>query len=376
MKWRWIAVAAAMVGAAYAAADDPRDAVEQRIAPVLADPPASGLLIFEVLPGSQSDKAGFLPGDILFEYDGQPVARLSALEQLARAASKEGRGGLAVAVRRGEQELVAEFDAAPLGVRLIPVKEHEPRVLWRPATGYEPDLAPLDRLLSEAHRWELLVHEERVIGWAHSYLARPGDRGLFLRVQSRWHDAERGMSDKAEVVVAFERNRYLTPTWLRLSRQEKPILEFDRTGGKLRGERAGVFVEADAPRDVVSSHLAGLVATTMPRRAAECLRCSLLDAASLAAAPFADVYCIGEEELAVPGRTAKAYRFDVSAFGERVASYWIDREGRLLASEHQGGIRAVLAERTAVFERFPDAPEQFRPIEDLPQPRSFPPVAN
>src|SRR3954449_6206712 len=88
-------IALGLAGSA-SAFDDPREKTAQIIEPLLRDPPKSGLLIFEVLPKLQADRAGFKVGDIITEYDGREVRTTDHLTRIAKAAAKEGRSRLPV----------------------------------------------------------------------------------------------------------------------------------------------------------------------------------------------------------------------------------------------------------------------------------------
>src|SRR5215217_5280483 len=107
---------ALLLTASAGAVEDPREKTARIIESLLRDPPKSGLLIFEVLPKLQADRAGFKVGDIITEYDGREVRTTGQLQRIATAASKEGRGRLAVSAYRDGHTLDAEFDAAPMGV--------------------------------------------------------------------------------------------------------------------------------------------------------------------------------------------------------------------------------------------------------------------
>ena len=346
-----------------AVAQTPREELARTVAPVLREPPATGLLIFEVVPGSQCAKAGLQVGDIITHYDGQPVKTVADLSQLARAAAKEKRAGLLLLARRGDQELDTEVDAAPLGVRLIGVEQGRGRTLWRAQTPYEPDLQAITQLLNQQHRWELLVQEDKPVGWLHYYLTRQGDR-LVLRLQSRLQDDR--LNEKRDVIVSFVADRYLSVRSIRLVSQESLVLDLQAHGRKLEGERAGVPVSAVLPADAISSYLAPLAVTMMPMQAEACLHCSYLESGSLWAAPFADLYCHGKVELQLEDKSVPAWRYEQTVFGETVANYWLDAERNLVQVMYGPTICGVSASMQQVLRAFPNATEGFQPIERLP----------
>jgi hypothetical protein len=341
-----------------------REETADRIGPILAVPPATGLLIFEVIPGSQAEKAGFRVGDVLTHYDGQPVANIEQLVRLAGAAIKENREHILVTAKRGVEDLEAEFDPAPLGVRLVAVNREGGRTLWRPETRYEPDGRPLAQLVAEGHRWELLMHGGEVLGWSHAFVAERGKR-LILRAQSRLDSKH--MNEKRDVVVTFSRNKYLSPRSIRLKSKETLVLDLHYDSGKLTGERVGVPVSAEAPADCVSSYLAGHVAAMMPLKPGACLRCSALEPASLVAAPFADICCVGEQPFEVAGKTVKTWHFEQTIFGKTVAQFWIDENRRIVQTLYSNGVKAIPSSEQEVTQYFPNATSEFDVIERLPE---------
>lgn len=356
-----LALCAGSAAAAYA--DQPRSEIEKAIAPVLANPGETGLLIFEVADDSQASRAGFRCGDVLTHYDGQPVASLAELSRIARAAARENRTRLLVLARRGDEELESEVDAAPLGVRLLPIQKGKGRQLWHPATAYEPDFAGLRRRVSDPHEWQFIRHAEETIGWAHGYLTNRNGQ-LVYRVQSRVKEGE--LDAKRDVTVSFVADRFLSIDSMQIREGDKPVVILARQSGALTGERSGIPVNARVYQDTVCSQLAGFVATTLPATKGACLRCAYLGPGSITPAPFADLFCLGNETIAGPGRGSHSTRYELSVFGEPVASYWIDRNRDVVQIEYEGGLRAVRTRRADLLKQFPELDREFSPIEQLP----------
>lgn len=340
----------------------PRAEVEKAIAPVLASPPATGLLIFEVTDDSQAARAGFMPGDILTHYDGQPVESLPDLSRIARTVFQEKRK-LLVLARRGEKELEAEFDPAPLGVRLIPVREKETRLLWRPETPvpFSPELTA--QVLQSGESWELLLHGDTPIGWAHSYLT-PHKGKTLLRIQSSIENEQ--ISQQRDVILTFRNEAYLPVDSVRLMSQNRLIFDFFREEGKLAGERVGIPDAAPIPEDAVSAYLSGYLAAMMPRQEGACLHCSYLADSSLHAAPFSDLYCLGAQELTIGEQTISTFKYEQTVFGERTAVYWVDDKNQVVQVQFGNGITSRRSSFVEVKKTYPSAGEGFPPIESLP----------
>lgn len=345
-----------------------RDQVATAIAPILAHPPATGLLIHEVAADSQAEKAGLRVGDVLTHYDGQSVETLGDLITLGRSAASIRKNQILAIARRGEEEIVAQFEPAPLGLRLTPIREGKPRALWRTPTAYKPNLDALARQVREGHRWERLTQDGQSIGWAHHYLTRE-EKTHVLRTQSKIE--ANGLLEKRDTTVRFLADAYLTPVWIRVASNDRLLLEITRIGDVFRGERVGIQVENPAMKDAVSSHLSGLVAVMMPARNNECLRCSFMDSTSLTAAPFADLFCAGEETVNVAGQATRAFRYEQAVFGIPVVHFWISQDREILLARYVGegnvgGIDAVVTREQELRADFPDLDSTFDPIERLP----------
>lgn len=340
-----------------------RAEVAEILAPVLANPPVSGLLIFEVAPDSQASKAGFRPGDVLYIYDGQPVESLNGLSSIARTAFNEQRK-LLVMVKRGDQDVEAEFDPAPLGVRLIPVKKGESRLLWRPETPVEMTAETLERALPSGDQWELLRHGETVIGWAHTYVTKYENR-FVLRTQSNVQSQQ--VSQRRDVIVTFHAKPHFPVESIRLESNGKLALDLYRRDNQLVGERAGIPVGGNIPSDAVSTYLTGFLASAMPRAEGACVHCSFLADSSLAAAPYADIFCAGEVELKLGSKTKTTWLYEQTVFGEKLAQYWISNKGTVEQVAYGNGITSRPARLAEVKKHFPDAGEGFLPIDRLPR---------
>jgi hypothetical protein len=348
-----------------AAADDVRERTATIIEPILHDPPKSGLLVFEVLPNLQADRAGFKIGDIITEYDGREVRTTSQLQKLAEAAAKEGRSRLPVAAFRNGQVHDAEFDAAPMGVRLVAVSKGEKRILWRPASEFTPELGAIDRAIERKHRWELLQYGGKNMGWARTYFAKLGDDRVAMRVQSQMISEQ--LKEKRDCIVTFSsKSPTLSPKSVRLMVDGKLMMDLHAKGGVLGGHRAGIRDSALLPPDTLAADLGGLVCSTMPRQKGACMRCSYLESGSLVAAPFADLFCLGQDEVKLPSGDVNCVRYDQAVFGRSVVHYWLDSKGDVVQTRFGNGFLAVRATSTEVGLAFPNVANEFQPIEQLP----------
>ncbi len=357
--------AAACCGAA--GADDRREQFAETLAPLLLKPPCEGLLVYDVLPRLQAEKAGLRPGDILTHYDGKAVRTAGQLQGLARAAAAENRGNLMVVAQRGAEKIEATFDAAPMGLRFVAVNPSDRRVLWRPATPYEPNWQPLRKMAAAKHMYGFVVYGDKPVGWTRTYLQALGGDRYVLRTQSL-SQMGAGAAEKRDTTIVFAADRpTLTPLAIRTSTNGKPTLNLARQGNALRGDRYGIPEAAALPPDTMAAELVALAASAMPRAKDACLRGAYLPPGALSAAPYADLCCLGAEKLGFGKQVITCHRYDQTEFGRSMAHYWLDPDGAVLRVRFGGGSDVVRASSTDVGMKFPNYLNEFPPIEQLPE---------
>lgn len=338
-----------------------REVVADQLAPIVARPPATGLLVYEVLPSSQAERVGLKVGDILTVYDGQPIETTGQLRELAIAAAKENRNNLFLIAKRGEKEIEAELDPAPLGVRLFSVKQGAGRSLWRPATPFQSTIrAALERQAGSLS-YEMIRSKGKRVGWRRTYWGATAD-GHFTRIQE-W-SSEASAPSLREIALLHDGNTYLAPKAIRVLHQAKPVVEMvrqsDGSADRWIGRRMGIPVRAEAPTDLVSSHLVGLVCAGMPAKPGACLRISYLDDASTESAPFANIVCQGED--------AGLTRFAVEVFGEIASQFWISAYGVVMRWERtEEGRQYQRCEKAQALEDFVESEQVFSPIQEPPR---------
>lgn len=339
------------------------------LAPILRDPPCDGLVVFEVVPGSQADREEVVAGDILTHYDGQPVGTTQALSELARIAISGDRKSILVLFQHAGEERALEFEPAPLGVRLAAIRKGTSATLWRDATPFIPDPAALERQLARSHRWERLTRGARTVGWAHHYVVRQGSG--FARRSQTYLQTE-GQSERRDVTVTFEAGPFLSLRSLKVVVDDKLVLNLAVSGDVLKGERAGIPVEAPFEADAVSCHLAPLVAAQMPPTIGACLRSSYLEYASLFAAPFSDLACVAREKVPAGGDVVDAFRYEQTVFGSPVADFWIDAERDVVRVRLADGLESARVTESELAAEFPEFAATFTPIEAIPPTQSAP----
>ena len=301
------------------AADEPRswESVQAVIAPVLENVPATGLLVFDILPGSQAAKAGLRLGDIITHYDGQPVSNHQELMNLAKVANNDKRSEILVVARRGHETIELTFSTGPMGIRLEDVVEGEKRTLSQRVgmLGNKPNVEFVRRLIAEnVHQWQLVFSEaysEKPSGWTHLYLTQRAGDGPVLRIQQQLAVGERVV--RQDIVVAFQLDSLLSLRSLQLAIDDKPVLDLEHNKESGVGHRLGVPVQVPMARDLISSYLAPYIAAGMKWGGTQRMDVSVLLPASLEGAPlgeFEQDQKSGDVVLRVLGREEMRISFD------------------------------------------------------------------
>ena len=367
---RWMATLClgGMLASSLSAAEPKSwEAVRAQIAPVLANVPATGLLVFDVKPGSQADKAGLLPGDILTHYDGQPITSHQELMNLAKVANNDKRSDILVVARRGNENVEVTFSGGPMGIRLEDVAEGEKRTLSKRVgvVGNKPNVEVVRRLVAQnAHRWQLVYAEtdpEKPMGWTHHYLTERVGDGPILRIQQQLAVGDRVV--RQDIVVAFQLDSVLSPRSLQISIDDKPVLDLERDQELGTGHRVGVPVQVEMGRDLVSSYLAPYIAAGMKVGGTERLDVSVLPPASLEAAPLGE-FLQDKKTGVVVLRTLGREEMRVS----------VDSRGEIGPVQLRGGLRLQPATQAEVSNFFAESEKLFTAIETLPTRQTVPPL--
>lgn len=359
---RWIAtLVLGLFFAGSVGAEEPMtwEMIRARIAPVLADVPTTGLLVFDVIKGSQAAKAGIQHGDIVTHYDGQPISNHQDLMNLAKVANNEKRTEVLVIIRRGAETLEFTLSPGPMGVRLEDVVEGEKRFL-PPRVGMVGQLPNIDivraMVAENSHHWQLVYSDadpSKPIGWTHHYLTeRPGD-GPVLRIQQQLAVGDRMI--RQDVVIAFRFDPLLSPRSLLLSVDDKMLLDFEREGDVANGHRVGVPIKVAMSRDVVSSYLAPYIAAAMNAGGTDRLDVSLLMPASLEAAPLGEF-----------NRDPKTNEVVLTTLGREEMRIGHNPSGSLGMIRMRGGLLLKPSSSEVVATHFAESEKLFTAIEKLP----------
>lgn len=320
----------------------------------LRRPPVTGLFVFEIVPGSTAEKAGIRIGDILTHYDGQAVATHLDLTRLARIVNEEMRDEVLVILHRQGDEIDLTVPPGPVGVRLEDVVAGEERIL-PPASSPTParsDHSWLDRLLaSSGERWMLIFAEgqPRPVGWARHTFAKPSEFEGSLRIEQ--YLAQSQAVVRQDIGIRFSLDPCLSVRQMRLSANDKLVLDVRAERDKLVGTRAGVPVESPLFPQTVSGYLAPYVAMGRIGSGPPSVNCRYLPPGSLESAPYSEIAVSRAASLSTGIQPETA--FVVRKLGREEMSGSIDDRGRLLTLHLRGGLRMEPASEEDIRRAFP-----------------------
>lgn len=344
------------MGQAEGPAND-RVALCESLAASLDPVPATGLLIFGVTADSQASAAGLAVGDIITHYDGQPCPDHQTLSVLARDANNQKRPTILVLARRQGQELEFTLSPGPIGVRLEDVAEGERRPLpdFSAPNRWEPDLKQVGQWIdARRHHWMMVVDSkdsDQPIGFQHRFWSTDDAGQPICRLQQTLSIGERTI--RQDVLIGFRLDPVLSMTSLRLSIDERVILDALREGANFVGTRTGVPIRVPATDDAISSYLLPPLLSTLNESKPVQWIGSYLPPASLEASPLAEI-------TAGPGKpiTLRSFgREEVRVTREDNGSWRADLRGGIT-------LRETSAEEIAAH--FPVPADGFTPIEQLP----------
>jgi hypothetical protein len=339
-----------------AAADAQEADLFDRLEKLLADPPATGILVTQVLPDSQAMAAGMRLGDVVFSYGGWPVADLQTLGA-AKEALGEAETIEMVVVRDGKR---ISFSLSPgqIGFMGVGVEKGVAAPALPADTGVKFDFSALRSGASD--RWYLFTLDgETKAGFEHGVLRLRGDT-LILRREVAFDGGEQwGLNHFDVIVVARTRPRLRTIA----TRFKNPLTGWIGTGRLVRAKGEGPrwrakFPGAEprmepAPKRYLPTYLIESLAPFMPRVRGACYRFVPLNEGFGQPGLPSALVCEGRQEVMLPAgaagvtpaRKALAWKYVWLQIGGAVGgTYWVDDSGRTVFSDY-GGARAYLGTR-------------------------------
>ncbi len=305
----------------------------------LRSPPATGLLISSVAPGSQADAAGLRPGEVVVSYGGAPVPDQAALDAAKKAA--QSAESVAVVVAGPEGERTVDLAPGPVGVGVIPVRKGEPVAPLPPATVRSFDFSALAQ--APVEDWYSVTFEGGAkVGFEHSRLSLSHGK-LLLRREVAFDGGEQwGLNHRDVFVVA---DAAPAPEAF-ATRFLAPLGQFAADGRRAEDGRWVITrdsepVALDHPRDLprIPTYLVESLALFLPREPGACFHFRPLVESGGSLSLASALVAVGEEEVAMPGGPARLFRVEQRSLGGAHGGiWWIGREGRIERTDYGGPV--------------------------------------
>ncbi len=325
----------------------------------LANPTATGLLVTRILPGTQAERMGIEPGDILVTYAGLPVPNIEAMN-LAKVGA-EAKEKLEIRFIRDGWGKTLSFETGQIGVHLMPVVEGEGRQVFPPETVTAFDFSGFTEKGHDA--WYYFLRENARTGVGRIQVRRVGD-SLFV-LSEEVLDLGTELGDH-EVLSATDCSSRLSPV---MTVFRDRMNDWVRYGLPMRGA-GGCAIwnstttgpgseESTAVRRyhgrAIPVYMVETFVALMPREKDSCFRFLPLYEGSGEVAMESALVGVGEEKVDVAGTERTGFKFEWRRLdGQVVSTFWVDGTGRLFLADY-GGIQAVHAEKAEALKGQPEA---------------------
>ncbi len=334
--WLWTGVVGSGGGPAFA---------EDRLHALLANPPASGLIVVQTVRDSPAAKRGVREGDILQTYAG---TRLTTIQQLLKLIDEHERSQQTVALgffRNGKAQ-TQQIDAGVMGVRTARVEAG--RAKWKPSKPqpYQPDLSGLN---GEAWMSYQLAGRRAGFEWVRF---RPTAEGVTSEYKLAFLQGD--YEERFHVVIETEKagpGRFRTLRYVSGAKQNQ-VVEARRQSGRFTGTRRGKPEALSATAAVVPSYAIGALATTLPLREGFLTAFAVFEEANFRLQPGHELVCARRERLDVLGQSVETYVFEDRHYGEPGFRYWVDAKRRLVRTTW-GSHTSVLTQKDTVLRTLP-----------------------
>lgn len=327
-----------------AAAEDeaPADPVEQ----ALAAPQATGLLVTQVVGGTQAEKAGFLAGDVLTRYGAVAVTSIDALREAMQAVESETVD--VVVVRRDGSEKTFALEPGPMGLQLAPVEKGKGVDPLPPATDVAFDFASL--AAAPHDDWYAFTMNGERVGFEHAICTLEDGR-LVMRREVAFDGGEQWGVNHFDVTVVLMAEPVPELVSLRFENPihgyvgqglptkddaGKAVIRYTQSVGD-EEEVAEHAVPADLP--AIPSYVVETLACFMPREQGACFHYRAVEDGSGAVGRPAALLVEGEEEIEVGGTKTKTWRLRVHTFGGGASTaFWVNAARRVVKADYMGAV--------------------------------------
>ena len=310
---------------------------------LLAKPPATGLLITLVAPGTPAQKARLKRGDIIVSYGGAEITDVNSLLLAVQGAARQKK--LEVRYHRGGKVKKSRIASGQLGVQLVPLVKGIPVPVYHPETKYEPDM----KAIQPGETWYDFTVGGKKVGYEHHVTTvTPQSIKVVSVVRFRFPGYDEDMRMEQEL----RNGPQLTLTSMRYFTRGSELANLRREGERMVGTMDGKSFKATVPSGAVATWAVPLLIRTMPRKAGACLHVQLLSEANFSLGEGDELLCKGEETVRVNDVPLKAWRYELRQYGATGSIYWVDGANRIVKADY-GGPVAVLTTREQALRGLP-----------------------
>lgn len=307
----------------------------------MQNPPATGLLVTGVGPGSAADEKGVNIGDVITSYDGVLTPTLEALGNAKGKASEAGKTTVSmVVVGPDGQSRTVELSPGPIGVGASSVVKGKAAGPLPPATPFVFDFGGVK---AEPHDDWYTFHfgEGPKIGFEHGLLHVKGDR-LVMRREVAFDGGEQWGVNHFDVTVettlasppAVLSVHFANPStgfWAKGKRHEDGRWHFEWTNEDDGTET--LVTQAPPGLPFIPTYLVETLAAFLPRAEGTCWHYRPMTDSNGDAGLPACLIVVGKEEVKLASGTVEAWKVEQRQLGGQVGgTYWIDAAGRIVKS--------------------------------------------
>ena len=324
---------------------------------ILQMPPATGLVVVDLVPGTQAETKGIRVGDTIVSYAGAETPDLPALMK-ARQGASQGEAVDCVVVRPDGTRIELRLDAGPIGVRnLVAVKRGEAVAPLPPETGVTFDFSSLSK--DGAEEWYAFSLDEGKTkkGFEHSMLSLADGR-LTMRREVAFDGGEQWGLNHFDVTVVMDVSDGLRPIstsflnpitgWLgEGKRTEDGAWEMRIRSSPTEEETRTTALAVDLP--AVPSYLMEILACFLPREQGACIHFRVLSEGGGTLGLPTALYVAGEEEIEHEGAKVGVWRVESRSLGSSAGgSYWVDGEQRVVKVDYGGAMGFLTTKEKAL----------------------------
>lgn len=362
-----VALACVGVGAALAAGETPAEMPLVAVERGLRAPPATGLLVVAVAPGTQAMEHGIVPGTVLTSYGGVPTGSVEALRGALGKAGTEAVEVSLVAPDGGERTV--SLQPGSIGIAdMRPVRAGEAVEDLPPDSGLEISFVPLGPLADE---WYRFLIDGKHVGFEHGSFSISdaivsGSREVAFDGGERW-----GVNHMAAEVEVLWGEHVLPSrtTWTNLRNGWRGEAQAGADAAERRWDVTWHHAEDRIERfawllpeglPIVPTYLVEYVARALPPREGACFRYRPIEEGMGQTGLPSALVVVGEEEIGIDGGTVATWRVEQRRLGgSQAVRYWIDGERRARRIEYGPGVVAELV--ATRDEAVAGLPESVRP---------------